>query len=213
MSRPGGRGTFSLRRQRKVPKRKATLLSVSLRFASGSLRCSRAGRAAELTTRCALRSNNCCKSEVEVGGVLRHPQPSRALRSSARTQGLWKPKNKNQTSTRAIAALGPVLAPSPPGEGWNGAPTGGRAQRWPVGFPKPLWMPQRRLPLRAAKGSQTAGRAIFGDFFWPKKVTALPGAYPGTRPMPRGTNEATATSPPFDSGCSDTTKFSCQIGP
>ena len=150
---------------------------------------------------------------VEVEGVLRHPQPPRALRSSARTQGLWKPKNKNQTSTRAIAALGPVLAPSPPGEGWNGAPTGGRAQRWPVGFPKPLWMPQRRLPLRAAKGSQTAGRAIFGDFFWPKKVTALPGAYPGTRPMPRGTNEVTATSPPFDSGCSDGTKFSCQIGP
>ena len=52
---------------------------------------------------------------VKVGGVLRHPQPPRALRSSARTQGLWKPKNKNQTSTRAIGALGPVLAPSPAG--------------------------------------------------------------------------------------------------
>ena len=39
-SRPGGRGTCSLLRQRKVPKRKATLLSASLRCATGNLRCS-----------------------------------------------------------------------------------------------------------------------------------------------------------------------------
>ena len=122
--------------------RTPALLSVSPCCARGSLWCSRAGRAAELTSRCALRSNNCGKSEVEVGGVLRHPQPSRALRSSARTQGPWTAGN--QTATRAIAALGPVLAPSPAGEGWNGAPTGGRAQRWPVWFPKPLWMRLRR---------------------------------------------------------------------
>ncbi len=39
-SRPGRRGTLSLLRQRKVPKRKATRWSGSLRFAAGSLRCS-----------------------------------------------------------------------------------------------------------------------------------------------------------------------------
>ena len=39
-SRPGGRGTCSLLRQRKVPKRKATLLSASLRCAPGNPRCS-----------------------------------------------------------------------------------------------------------------------------------------------------------------------------
>ena len=42
---------FSLRRQRKDAKRKATLLPASLRFAAGNLGCSRAGRAAELTAR------------------------------------------------------------------------------------------------------------------------------------------------------------------
>ena len=43
---------FSLSRQRKVGKRKATPLAVSLRFAAGNLRCSGAGR--RCGTRCAL---------------------------------------------------------------------------------------------------------------------------------------------------------------
>lgn len=111
--------------------RTPALLSVSPCCARGSLWCSRAGRAAELTSRCALRSNNCGKSEVEVGGVLRHPQPSRALRSSARTQGPWTAGN--QTATRAIAALGPVLAPSPPGKAGMGRPPAAERSDGPCG--------------------------------------------------------------------------------
>ena len=42
---------FLLLRQKKVSKEKATLLSVSLRFAAGNLRCSRMGCAVELTAR------------------------------------------------------------------------------------------------------------------------------------------------------------------
>ena len=57
---------FSLCRQRKVGKRKATPLAVSLRFAAGSLRCSGMGR--RCGTRCALaalRSNSRSESEHE----------------------------------------------------------------------------------------------------------------------------------------------------
>ena len=44
--------------------------------------------------------------------------------------------------------------------------------------------PAAGLPLRKAKGSQTGGRLLFGDFLLARqeKVTAPPGALPGSRP-------------------------------
>ncbi len=70
---------FSLLRQRKVPKRKATLPCVSLRCATGNLRCSVGGCCRR--THCALARSvqTCCgKSEHEVRvsfGTRTHPPP------------------------------------------------------------------------------------------------------------------------------------------
>ena len=90
-SRPGGRGTCSLLRQRKVPKRKATPLPVSpiaLSGAGGSLRCSGLGCTAELAA-FALRANSARTTAVSqftmrVSFGTRSPQ---ALRFSARSEG------------------------------------------------------------------------------------------------------------------------------
>ena len=74
---------FSLLRQRKVPKRKATPLGVSLRFAAGNLRCSRVRRCRR--TRCALaalRSNNCGKSDHEAWACC--AAPARLTRCASR---------------------------------------------------------------------------------------------------------------------------------
>ena len=95
---------LSLRRK-KVTKERATLLRASLRFATGNLRCSVRVCAAELTARCALRSNNCGKSvhEVRVScGTRTHTLPcaSRHAQKGPRSR----------TSIRAIAALGRACA-------------------------------------------------------------------------------------------------------
>ena len=93
---------FSLCRQRKVGKRKATPLAVSLRFAAGSLRCSVVGR--RCGTRCApvaLRSNSRSESEHEAwscSAAHARPPPC-ASRHGQRGVG----------RTRAIASLGPKL--------------------------------------------------------------------------------------------------------
>ena len=91
---------FLSSRRKKVTKERATLLRASLRCATGNLRCSDRGCAAELTARYALRSNNCGKSvhEVRVSfGTRTPPLPCASRRSQKGT-----PK---RTSTRAIASL------------------------------------------------------------------------------------------------------------
>ena len=142
--------------------RTPALLSVSPCCARGSLWCSRAGRAAELTSRCALRSNNCGKSEVEVGGVLRHPQPSRALRSSARTQGPWTAGN--QTATRAIAALGPWMGKPVNlfASGFVRVPSEAMA-RLAVRLSNPLWMRLRRGVCGVRRGTHFAAAQLRSD--------------------------------------------------
>ena len=93
---------FSLLRQRKVPKRKATPLAVSLRFAAGNLRCSRERRCRR--TRCAraaLRSDNCGKSEHEAWASF--GAPARLTRCASRHV------QRGGEPTRANAALGPEI--------------------------------------------------------------------------------------------------------
>ena len=76
---------LSLLRQRKVGQRKTTLLSVSLRFATGNLRCSCAGRAAELATRLRRCAQTTAASQITKAGVLRRqPAPRPALLGTAR---------------------------------------------------------------------------------------------------------------------------------
>ena len=117
---------FLSSRRKKVTKERATLLRASLRCATGNLRCSDRGCAAELTARYALRSNNCGKSvhEVRVSFGTRTPPP--ALRFSALAEG--NPKTDTHTG-HCFAAL--RSAPSR-GRKRHALRTLGRAQRWPV---------------------------------------------------------------------------------
>jgi hypothetical protein len=75
-SRPGGRGTCSLLRQRKVPKRKATHSLRPLRCAAGQT-CvgALAGCAVELAVRCARRSDNHGESVHEACALRRACSP------------------------------------------------------------------------------------------------------------------------------------------
>ncbi len=183
---------FLLSRQEKVTKEKATPLSVSLRFATGNLRCS--GKAGVRRTRCtSFRSDSCGP----------YPAFPCAPRHSQRGLG----------STRRGASLCGVLECVGTGSFTEAeqreGPKGllGRAQRWPD---PPLWLRRgaqrfadkgsqlfernavervlrdpakrehRRLPRSAAKGSQTVGRLFFGYFLLAKqkKVTRPPGRDP-----------------------------------
>ncbi len=184
---------FSLLRQRKVPKRKATPLSASLRFASGNLRCSRPAGSRSNSLRCAsLRQSR---------ALIRWP-----LRSSAHTEGMGEPNSR--TATRAIASLGPsssvqvpragrslfgversddpngclavhpLLAAPAAGRLWGGmgarAPMlrdltrrgcpSGAAQQQSEFHGAPCKRTAAGLPRSAAQGSQTGGRLSFGYF-------------------------------------------------
>ena len=93
---------FSLLRQRKVPQRKATLLCVSLRCATGNLRCSVGGCCRR--THCALRA------------PFKHAAASQSTKcvcpaAHARTRrpALLGTHRRERGTSRAIAALGPVL--------------------------------------------------------------------------------------------------------
>ena len=88
------------------PKKDDPTVRVPFAALRGNLRCSLAGRAAELATRCALRSNNCGKSVHE---GWRPAAPARPAPCAPRHG------QKGVGTTRAIAALGPA----------NGAPRAG----------------------------------------------------------------------------------------
>ena len=77
--RPGGRGTCSLLRQRKVPKRKATHSLRPLRVATGQTCVGVfAGCAVELALRCARRSDSHGESEHEARALRRACHPATA---------------------------------------------------------------------------------------------------------------------------------------
>ena|GEM_PF-1127612 len=168
---------FSLLRQRKVGKRKATLLSASLRFATGNLRCS---------TPAGVRRTRFAQTAAAL------IPPTSALLGAAR---------RDLETKRAIAALGAVAQPR------SGCAIWGRAKQRPELSPPPLWLRRgaerfadqgrsclseassadpakrehRRLPRSAAKGPQTVGSPFFClRFFGEAKKSRSPaGARPG----------------------------------
>ena len=98
---------FLLLRQKKVGKEKATPLDVSLRCATGNLRCSVLGRRCGTRfVRCAHAARTAAASQSTKRGhaALPTPAPGPALLGTA--TGVVK-------STRAIAALGPVFWSGP----------------------------------------------------------------------------------------------------
>ncbi len=104
---------FSLLRQRKVPKRKATLLS-----ATPSLRCG-----ATCGARC---WRGLARTHAYGAQTIASPDPPSPVRRRRSQKG-----RESQTSTRAIAALGPACAAR--GARRLRPRDWGRAQRWPVG--------------------------------------------------------------------------------
>jgi len=117
-SRPGGRPSF-LARARKEGKRSTPLLSVSLRFAAGNLRCSFAGCAAQLTARLrrSVRTDAASQTTKRVCPSA-HPPP-RALRFSARPEG------QNNTGHRcARPGAARRVAPAPFGAERSDGPCG-----------------------------------------------------------------------------------------
>jgi hypothetical protein len=170
----------------------------------GSLRCSFAGRAAELTTRLRRFIRTTAASQTTKACVLRHtPAPRPALLGTGKRA--WQiPCHRCARPGMRGAQRWPVFF-SPP----SGCACGGAFAGWacasqraclrrltrricPNGAPQarselcgaPRKRPDAGLPLRTAKGSQTVGRLFFGDFLLAKqkKVTAPPGAHPGQLP-------------------------------
>ena len=141
------RSNFLSSRRKKVTKERATLHAASLRFAAGNLRCSCVGRAAELATRCALRSDNRSESEHEARALRRpcHPTPCAPRRivkgtresdihtghrcarphlagaSATRCAG-WAERSKGPCGCSAVgcSAVHPLLAAPAAGRLWGG---------------------------------------------------------------------------------------------
>ena len=79
----------------------------------------------------------------------------------------------------------------------RGCPSGA-AQQQSEFHGAPRNRPDAGLPRSEAQGSQTGGRLFFGDFLLAKqkKVTAPPGAHPGTRPWHRHAERLASKSHP-----------------
>ncbi|PUA95837.1 hypothetical protein C8C99_0640 [Acidovorax sp. 107] len=189
---------FSLLRQRKVPKRKATPSLRPLRGAKGQT-CGGAvaGRAVELALRCARRSDSHGESAHEAWALRRPCSPRNRPAAGAASRGGTA---EQPTSIRAIAALGLVSRAQAPRAAQAG-PSEAKA-RVDVWFPLPLWMRRgaqgladqgsrlserseferdpakpehRRLPRSEAQGTQTVGSPFFWVlFFGEAKKSASP---------------------------------------
>ena len=141
---------FLSRRRKKVTKERATLLRASLRCATGNLRCSDRGCAAELTARYALRSNNCGKSvhEARVSfGTRTHPLPCASRHAQKGTRGA------DIHTGHCFAAL--RSAPSR-GRKRHALRKLGRAQRWPE-WMLAVWMFGCPTPAGCAYGAAVVG--------------------------------------------------------
>ncbi len=110
-TRPGGRGTCSLLRQRKVPKRKATPSLRPLRCATGQPASGRL-RGAPWNSLCAgaRRSDNHGESVNEAWALRRPCSPRNRPEAGAASRGLGIRTSNSRIATRAIAALGPACA-------------------------------------------------------------------------------------------------------
>ena len=142
---------FSLLRQRKVPQRKATLLCVSLRCATGNLRCSVGGCCRRTHYALARSVQTCCgKSEHEVRvscGTRTHPPPC-ASRHAQKGAG-------NQSGHRC-ARPGPGRALRTAGAAARSARDVGRAKQWPVCGLPPLLAAPAAGRLRGAHARRSA---------------------------------------------------------
>ena len=173
---------FSLLRQRKVTKRKATLLSATLRCATGTLRCSvqpgsRANSPAAQTS-----------TSPDPSGLPLLGASKRGLETNNPNTKFQKPQVRAMAGTCfGIGFRYPHSCLSRPG--WACAAQGKRDQGRALFEPQaslrgpPLSLSSAGCPKRS-EGTQTAGRFFFGYFLLAKqkKVTSRR-ATPGLRPQ------------------------------
>ena len=146
---------FSLLRQRKVGKRKATLLSASLRFASGNLRCSRSAGSRPNS----LRSNKGEPSSAKRSAPRRIQKGFRPRHRCARLSSQFGPslrlaftasnkpkKHKHTTDSRRTRA--------------RACPPFGPSEAMARSVPNPLWL-RRGAQRFADQGSQLFERSEF----------------------------------------------------
>ena len=141
---------FSLLRQRKVPKRKATPSLRPLRDAKGQTCIGAVAECAvELTAlRCSFVQTYTASQSTKHGRCDAHatPQPPRRRRSQQGWDSRTSKQPNSRTSIRAIAALGLVSRAQAPRAAQAGASEA--KARGDVWFPTPLWM---------RRGAQRAG--------------------------------------------------------
>ncbi|MDQ0588968.1 hypothetical protein QFZ47_003077 [Variovorax paradoxus] len=182
---------FSLLRQRKVGKRKATLLSASLRCATGNLRCSTP--AGVRRTRFAQTAAALIPPPSALLGAYRRGGSRRAIASLGRGQP-QQPNSIPTANTNHRRRCAPAVAwwPSaakarvvcPPlcmRRGAERFADQGRSCLSEASSADPAKREHRRLPHSAAKGSQTVGSPFFClRFFGEAKKSRSPaGARPG----------------------------------
>src|SRR3989344_2426487 len=192
-TRPGGRGTCSLLRQRKVPKRKATPSATPSLCEGANLR--RGGCGGRRRTHCAasqLRSDNCGESVHEAWALRRPCHPTTAP-PQAQPAGGWAvehPTAEQPSSRTGLCCARPHLVGASASRcaGWaecsdgpcgcpiRGFPSvcawcarrrvggGGGARGGRVRPPPPRRPPPGGPPGGGGGGRRQQGRPFFGDF-------------------------------------------------
>ena len=130
---------FLLLRQKKVGKEKATLLSASLRFATGNLRCS-TPEGVRRTRSTALRSNSC------------GPDPSYVCAPRRSQKGLG--------SRTGLRCARPSNIQQP-----NSTTAGAQRLRWPRGRAKqrPVWFPRPSVCAEERRVSRIRARSCLSE--------------------------------------------------
>ena len=154
------RRTFFSCSHKKRRQKKCAPLAVTLRCATGSLRCSRARRCRRTHFAAAqLRADNCGQSEHEAWACCAaHARPTRC--ASRHGQKGWKPNSGHRCARPGLRGASRVT--SPHGLGFDTQvrpvpqPTEGQAQRWPVRCPHPFWMRLGRGVGGVARAPQDA---------------------------------------------------------
>ena len=222
---PGVRVTFFCFAKRKSPKKRRPY---SLRpFASLRATCgARVQRGLARTRFTALRSDNreplsagrCAPRRILKGWGREHPHGPSLRSACLRSAWRLRPRVRGRATRWPVWMFGyppPVAAPAS-GRLRGGMRVGARmpralarrsclnvaAKQRSEFCGAPRNRPDAGLPLRNAKGSQTWGRLLFGDFLLAnqEKVTAPPGAHPGSRPQHRHAAQSASSraAPGFD---------------
>jgi hypothetical protein len=193
---------FLLLRQKKVGKEKATLLSVSLRFATGNLRCS--AQEGVRRTRFAQTAAALIPPAPALLGTARRERNAPSLRSAAEQPGLafaslgraFNPSEPNKTNApfqaqQAQSACCALVAERSKGpcvstplwlrRGAQRFADQGRSCLSEASSADPAKREHRRLPRSEAKGSQTVGSPFFCLRFFgeAKKSRSAAGPRPG----------------------------------